>query len=151
MPLPHSHYENLRVARNAPPEVIRAAYRVLVQKHHPDKNNGNPESARIVTLLNEGYRILSDPELRREHDRWIKDQELSQQTAPLRRKGGDDKNIQSRDYYSSPRYVQSPSIDSIKSADLDQEYAVFKRKLPYYLLIIFVMSALLYVVWVSVR
>lgn len=41
----HTHYDNLKVARIAPPEVIRAAYRTLSQKYHPDKNPGNAEIA----------------------------------------------------------------------------------------------------------
>jgi hypothetical protein len=66
-----THYDNLKVVRDAPPEVIRAAYKTLSQKYHPDKNPGNPEAARIMAILNEAYRVLSDPDLRREHDRWI--------------------------------------------------------------------------------
>jgi DnaJ-class molecular chaperone len=34
----HSHYDSLKVARNAPPEVIRAAYKALSHKWHPDRN-----------------------------------------------------------------------------------------------------------------
>lgn len=71
----HSHYENLRVARNAPPEVIRAAYRVLSQRHHPDVNPGDEDAVRVMTLLNIAYETLSDPSRRREHDHWIEEQE----------------------------------------------------------------------------
>ena len=70
-----THYDNLKVARNAPPEVIRAAYRTLSQKYHPDRNPGNPESVRIMTILNNTYDVLSDPSKRREHDEWIALQE----------------------------------------------------------------------------
>ncbi len=67
----HTHYDNLKVARNAPPEVIRAAYKTLSQKHHPDRN-GNSESAiRIIQIINSAYEVLSDPVKRREHDDWI--------------------------------------------------------------------------------
>lgn len=70
-----SHYENLKVTRDAPPEVIRAAYRTLSQKYHPDRNPGNPDSARVMALLNVAFEILSDPSKRREHDRWIAESE----------------------------------------------------------------------------
>jgi len=63
-----THYENLKVERDAPLEVIRAAYRALSQKYHPDRNPGDPEAARIMPLLNEAYRVLSDSKLRTEHD-----------------------------------------------------------------------------------
>lgn len=67
----HTHYDNLKVARNAPLKVIRAAYRKLSQKFHPDKNPGNTEAARIMSIINTSYKVLSDPDKRREHDEWI--------------------------------------------------------------------------------
>src|SRR3990172_8511729 len=71
----HTHYDNLKVARNAPPEVIRAAYRTLSQKYHPDRNPGDSEAARIMTVINTSYEVLSDPIKRQEHDIWIAEQE----------------------------------------------------------------------------
>lgn len=67
----HTHYDNLKVARLAPQEVIRAAYKVLSQKYHPDKNPGDDKAARIMAIINTAYGILSDPVRRREHDEWI--------------------------------------------------------------------------------
>ena len=67
-----THYDNLKVARNAPPEVIRGAYKSLSQKYHPDQNPGDPDAARIMALINEAYRVLSDPVKREEHDQWIR-------------------------------------------------------------------------------
>lgn len=68
-----THYENLQVAENASPEVIRGAYRSLSQKWHPDKNPNNiAEAERIASLINEAYAVLSDPQRRKEHDLWIK-------------------------------------------------------------------------------
>lgn len=71
----HTHYDNLKVARNAPPEVIRAAYKTLSQKFHPDRNPGNAEAARIMMIINTSYEVLSDPDKRREHDLWLSQQE----------------------------------------------------------------------------
>lgn len=67
----HTHYDNLKVARLAPQEVIRAAYKALSQKYHPDKNPGDEKAARIMAILNSAYGTLSDPVRRREHDEWI--------------------------------------------------------------------------------
>jgi hypothetical protein len=67
----HTHYDNLKVARLAPQEVIRAAYKALTQKYHPDKNPGDEQAARIMAILNTAYGILSDPVRRKEHDEWI--------------------------------------------------------------------------------
>ena len=67
----HTHYDNLKVARLAPPEVIRAAYKALSQKYHPDKNPDDEKAARIMAILNSAYGTLSDPQRRCEHDEWI--------------------------------------------------------------------------------
>lgn len=78
-----THYDNLMVARNAPPEVIRAAYRSLSQKYHPDRNPGNAEAARIMTIVNLAYGVLSDPAKRREHNEWINAEEVKRSENPL--------------------------------------------------------------------
>jgi hypothetical protein len=75
MPRLHTHYDNLKVARDAPPEVIRAAYKTLSQRFHPDRNPGNAEAARIMTIINASYEVLSDPAKRHAHDQWIAEQE----------------------------------------------------------------------------
>jgi curved DNA-binding protein CbpA len=67
----HTHYDNLKVARMAPQEVIRAAYKALSQKYHPDKNPGDEKAARIMAIINTAYGTLADPQRRREHDEWI--------------------------------------------------------------------------------
>jgi curved DNA-binding protein CbpA len=48
-------YQVLGVRANASDEEIRAAYRRLVQLHHPDHNNGSPESARRFEEVQEAY------------------------------------------------------------------------------------------------
>jgi hypothetical protein len=72
-----THYDNLKVARNAPIEVIRAAYKTLSQKYHPDRNGNSAESQRVMKIINESYGVLSDSEARRKHDAWILEQESS--------------------------------------------------------------------------
>jgi curved DNA-binding protein CbpA len=76
-----THYDNLKVARNAPPEVIRAAYKALGQKHHPDKNKSSSESIRIMKIINESYSVLSDPQTRKAHDAWISQSDSRQSTS----------------------------------------------------------------------
>lgn len=71
MPKVHSHYENLKVARDASPDDIRKAYRALTRKHHPDRNPDNADAERVMSVINVAYGVLSDPVKRSEHDRWI--------------------------------------------------------------------------------
>ena len=66
-----THYDNLKVSRDAPIEVIRAAYKSLCLKYHPDLNGGNENNSRIMAIINASYEVLADPENRRQHDRWI--------------------------------------------------------------------------------
>lgn len=66
-----THYDNLKVSKDAPIEVIQAAYRSLAKKYHPDINKDNPDAARIMQIINSSYEILSNPQKRKEHDSWI--------------------------------------------------------------------------------
>jgi hypothetical protein len=64
-------YAVLGVARTASPEQIKAAYRELVAKYHPDHHQGNPLeelAASKLAELNRAYEILSDPERRAAYD-----------------------------------------------------------------------------------
>src|ERR1700741_5315311 len=72
----HNHYESLNVTRDAPAEVIRAAYRSLSQKHHPDKNRGNHDAAQMMIRLNTAYSVLSDPDQRELYDFQMLDRQL---------------------------------------------------------------------------
>lgn len=66
----HTHYDNLKVTRGAPAEVIRAAYKALSQRYHPDKND-SPDAQRIMRIINEAYTVLGDPDRRAAYDREI--------------------------------------------------------------------------------
>lgn len=61
-------YEVLEVSSRASPETIRAAYKSLLQRYHPDKNPGNPEIARLAREMVSAYQVLSDPESRKAYD-----------------------------------------------------------------------------------
>ena len=71
----HTHYDNLKVARDAPPEVIRAAYKTLCHKFHPDRNSGSQRATQAFQLITQAYVVLSDPDRRAQHDAWITQRE----------------------------------------------------------------------------
>lgn len=49
--------------------VIRAAYKAMAQKYHPDKFQGNADEASSrMSEINEAYAVLTDVELRRTYD-----------------------------------------------------------------------------------
>lgn len=76
----NTHYDNLKVARTAPAEVIRAAYKALSQRYHPDKNP-SPDASRIMRILNDAYSILGDPDRRAAYDLEIERDEERQGAA----------------------------------------------------------------------
>jgi DnaJ-class molecular chaperone len=63
-------YDLLEVSCAASMEVIKAAYRALMEKHHPDKNPGHlrPRAEEVSRELNHAYAVLSNPQTRREYD-----------------------------------------------------------------------------------
>jgi hypothetical protein len=104
----HTHYDNLKVSRHAPQEVIRAAYKALSQKYHPDKNPGDERAARIMAIVNTAYNILSDPVRRKEHDEWIASEEWEVEW--LESSHGEDGRERPRgDPHWEPRQVAAPS------------------------------------------
>lgn len=49
------YYKILGVDRNASEEEIKAAYRAMAKKYHPDRNPGDDEAARIMQQVNAAY------------------------------------------------------------------------------------------------
>jgi curved DNA-binding protein len=62
------YYKTLGVAKNANAKEIKAAYRRLARKHHPDVNQGNRQAEARFKELNEANEVLSDPEKRARYD-----------------------------------------------------------------------------------
>jgi curved DNA-binding protein CbpA len=66
-----NHYEVLEVSHGASPEVIRAAYRSLMQRFHPDKNPGDQAVGARAAAIAAAYDILSNADKRAEYDRQL--------------------------------------------------------------------------------
>jgi hypothetical protein len=66
-----SHYDTLEVSPKASVEVIRAAYKSLMQRHHPDKNADNAESTRQAASIAQAYGVLSDAQQRQAYDQTL--------------------------------------------------------------------------------
>ncbi len=61
-------YQILGLTKSASAEEIKAAYRKLAKKLHPDLNPGNQEVEKSFKELSQAYSILSDPEKRKLYD-----------------------------------------------------------------------------------
>src|SRR6266403_906109 len=64
------YYEVLGVARGAPEDEIKRAYRKLAVKFHPDKNPDDPHAEEKFKELGEAYDVLSDADKRAAYDRF---------------------------------------------------------------------------------
>src|SRR5689334_2662351 len=62
------YYSTLGVAKTASEKEIKAAYRKLARKHHPDVNPGDKSAETTFKEINEAYEVLGDPEKRRKYD-----------------------------------------------------------------------------------
>jgi len=100
------YYAILGVLPSAEDIVIRAAYKALSQRYHPDRFNGTQEEANNkILLINEAYSILSDLVKRNEYDK-------------LRGKSTQD----SADYFSEE---EAPSFDP-----LDEDWRIASKIYP---------------------
>jgi len=64
------YYEILGVGKNASQDDIKKTYRKLAKKHHPDKNQDNPEADEKFKEISEAYEVLSDEKKRMQYDRF---------------------------------------------------------------------------------
>ncbi len=62
------YYAILGVVSAAVGIVIKAAYKALAQRYHPDRNPGSSEAAAKMAEINEAYNILSDIVQRKAYD-----------------------------------------------------------------------------------
>ena len=62
------YYDVLSINKNASPEEIKAAYRKLAIKHHPDKNPGDKTAEEKFKEASEAYAILSDKNKKENYD-----------------------------------------------------------------------------------
>src|SRR4051794_41299554 len=64
------YYELLEVTRTASDGELKAAYRKLAMKWHPDRNPGSKECEAKFKEINEAYDVLKDEQKRAAYDRF---------------------------------------------------------------------------------
>lgn len=120
----HTHYDTLMVSKNASPEVIRAAFKSLCQKYHPDKNN-HPDADRIMQQFNESYKTLSDPIARSKYDKSLTEYE--------RKSNDEHKDDYARTHNNSERHNKIVVInipDSISLNTAKEKFHKFSSNVP---------------------
>ncbi|MEO6739418.1 MAG: DnaJ C-terminal domain-containing protein [Chthoniobacteraceae bacterium] len=85
----HDYYATLGLDRRCTTGQIRAAYRALTKRHHPDLHSGSPEAVVQMQILNAAHETLLDPARRRAYDR-----ELDEQAAPAKTRERETRKIE---------------------------------------------------------
>jgi DnaJ-class molecular chaperone len=114
-------YETLGLLNGADDVVIKAAYKALAQKHHPDKYKTNKEiHTRVMADLNEAYAAIGTKAKRKAYDESLKRAHAKHESAKPAEaaKSTDDELIQK---------MQNSSMDEMAVVSLFEK--VFASKL----------------------
>jgi hypothetical protein len=68
----HNYYKILGVNATANIDDIKAAYRKLAMKHHPDRNPKDKHAEERFKKINAAYETLKDPQLRAQYNQSLK-------------------------------------------------------------------------------
>lgn len=93
------YYKILELDKTANEKAIKAAYRKLARKYHPDLNPNDKNAEKKFQQINEANEVLSDPEKRKKYDKYGKDwkhseeyEKASQQQSQSKRSSGRQKS-----------------------------------------------------------
>jgi DnaJ-class molecular chaperone len=86
--LARDYYATLGLKRNAGEKEIKAAYRKLARKHHPDVNPGDKGAEARFKEINQAYEVLSDSQKRAKYDRYGENWEQAEAFEKARAQAG---------------------------------------------------------------
>ncbi len=101
------YYQILGVSRSASADEIRAAYRKLALKYHPDRNPGNKQAEEKFKEMNEAYQVLSDPQKRARYD------QLGSAYSSYQRSGGQPSDFDWGQWYTTGGGGQQVNFDEL--------------------------------------
>lgn len=124
-----THYEILGLLNSADDVVIKAAYKALAQKYHPDKHKTNTEMAtRLMSELNAAHAVLGHKSKRKEYDAWL----LSSAKSKAKSKAAPVNNASHTpraDYQELLEQLKHNSLDEIVVVELYEKFFACKVKI----------------------
>lgn len=91
-----NYYHILGVSKKASQLEIKAAYRKLALRYHPDKNQDNTYAEERFKEINHAYQVLSNPQQKANHDLILSYQDLQAQLGHTTRQSSTTENQASR-------------------------------------------------------
>ena len=115
-----THYDNLHISEKASPEVIRAAYKALAQKWHPDKHpNDRAKAERYFKIISQAFEVLSDEAARSRYD------------ASLRQKRDTDQGKKQEQYAPPPKSHHDLMAEAWEIGKYSRERGFLVDSCPY--------------------
>ena len=96
------YYNILGIPKNAPDKDVKAAYRRLARKYHPDVNPGDKAAEARFKEINEAFEVLSDAQKRKKYDQYGSDFENAEAFARARQQSQQQSGSYSRGAGGSP-------------------------------------------------
>ena len=104
------HYFILGISKTESPGGVRSAFRDLARRHHPD-HAGAEGAARFREVV-EAYRVLADPERRREYDASLREPDRVVVRRHTRGRGAQRTTFEPLDLFGQPDSMR-PSADAL--------------------------------------
>ncbi|MEP6821323.1 MAG: DnaJ C-terminal domain-containing protein [Chthoniobacterales bacterium] len=93
------HYATLGLDRRCTVAEVRAAYRTLAKRHHPDLNRDSAEALSRMEALNAAHETLSDLARRRDYDRDLSAQEPPKPRGRIQRNITQDVHLRIEEFF----------------------------------------------------
>ncbi|HEY1170467.1 MAG TPA: DnaJ domain-containing protein [Verrucomicrobiae bacterium] len=104
------HYAILGLDRKCTEDQIRAAYRILAKRFHPDVNQGSADAMERTQAINAAYETLSDPEKRSAYDQDRESRKAEKSKSP-NRSGKADRNINQDVHLKIEEFLRGTTLD----------------------------------------